>query len=96
MSEMQNTADHLIVIGRGRLIADCSMQDFIDRSSEQTVRVRTPQPDMLAKLVTDAGGRIGPVADGVLVVSGVRAQRWVTWRSTMVSGCTSFPRAGVS
>jgi ABC-2 type transport system ATP-binding protein len=75
MSEMQNTADHLIVIGRGRLIADCSMQDFIDRSSAQTVRVRTPQPDMLAKLVTGAGGRTGPVADGVLVVSGLAAQQ---------------------
>ncbi len=75
MSEMQNTADHLIVIGRGRLIADCSMQEFIDRSSEHAVRVRTPQPDMLAKLVADAGGRIGPVADGVLMVYGVRAQR---------------------
>jgi ABC-2 type transport system ATP-binding protein len=75
MSEMQNTADHLIVIGRGRLIADCGMQDFIDRSSAQTVRVRTPQPDMLAKLVTGAGGRTGPVADGALVVSGLAAQR---------------------
>ena len=75
MSEMQNTADHLIVIGRGRLIADCSMQDFIDRSSAQTVRVRTPQPDMLAKLVTGAGGRTGPVADGALVVSGLAAQQ---------------------
>src|SRR6266700_3249171 len=36
MSEMQNTADHLIVIGRGRLIADCSMDEFIERSSGQT------------------------------------------------------------
>jgi ABC-2 type transport system ATP-binding protein len=75
MSEMQNTADHLIVIGRGRLIADCSMRDFIDRSSAQTVRVRTPQPDMLAKLVTGAGGRTGPVAEGALVVSGLAAQQ---------------------
>ena len=47
MSEMENTADHLIVIGRGRLIADCSVAEFIERNSVQAVRVRTPQPDAL-------------------------------------------------
>ena len=36
MSEMQNTADHLIVIGRGRLLADCTMEEFIARSSGST------------------------------------------------------------
>ena len=41
MSEMQNTADHLIVIGRGQLLADCTMEEFIARSSGQTVRVAT-------------------------------------------------------
>jgi ABC-2 type transport system ATP-binding protein len=58
MSEMENTADHLLVIGRGRLIADCGTADFIARSSGQSVRVRTPQPDLLAKVVTAAGGRV--------------------------------------
>src|SRR6516164_2939648 len=56
MSEMENTADHLIVIGRGRLLADCTMDEFIARSSGQTVRVSTPQPDQLTKAVTGAGG----------------------------------------
>ncbi len=42
MSEMSVTADHLIVIGRGRLIASSSMQEFIQRSSERSVLVRTP------------------------------------------------------
>src|SRR6266436_6640705 len=41
MSEMENTADHLLVIGRGRLIADCTVQEFIDQNSELAVRVRT-------------------------------------------------------
>ena len=60
MSEMENTADHLIVIGRGSLLADCTMDEFIARSSGQTVRVRTPQPDLLAKAVSEAGpGRDG-------------------------------------
>ena len=75
MSEMQNTADYLIVIGRGRMIADCSMQDFIDSSSGHTVRVRTPQPDMLAKLVAEAGGRSGSADDGAMTVSGLAAQQ---------------------
>jgi ABC-2 type transport system ATP-binding protein len=54
MSEMENTADHLIVIGRGRLLADCTMEEFIARGSGQTVQVRTPQPDLLAKAVSEA------------------------------------------
>jgi ABC-2 type transport system ATP-binding protein len=57
MSEMENTADHLIVIGRGRLIADCGMAEFIARSSTHTVRVRTPEPELLARAVTAAGAR---------------------------------------
>jgi ABC-2 type transport system ATP-binding protein len=58
MSEMENTADHLIVIGRGRLIADCGMAEFIDRSSSQAVMVRTPSQDVLAQAVTAAGGSV--------------------------------------
>jgi ABC-2 type transport system ATP-binding protein len=58
MSEMENTADHLLVVGRGRLIADCGMAEFIARSSGQLVLVRTPQPDALARAVTAAGGSV--------------------------------------
>ena len=49
MSEMENTADHLLVIGRGRLIADCTVAEFIARNSVQAVRVRTPQPRRAAQ-----------------------------------------------
>jgi ABC-2 type transport system ATP-binding protein len=56
MSEMENTADHLIVIGRGRLVADCTVQEFIDQNSELTIRVRTPERDKLAGLATQKGG----------------------------------------
>jgi ABC-2 type transport system ATP-binding protein len=86
MSEMENTADHLIVIGRGSLLADCTMEEFIARSSGQTVRVRTPQSDVLAKAVsettrpqTPAAGAttITPTAtaeaDGSLTVHGLTA-----------------------
>jgi ABC-2 type transport system ATP-binding protein len=57
MSEMENTADHLLVLGRGRLIAACSMAEFIGRSTVQ-VRVRTPEPELLARAVTAAGARV--------------------------------------
>ncbi len=55
MSEMEYTADHLIVIGRGKLIADCSMSEFISRSSGASVRVRTPMAEELIKAVTAKG-----------------------------------------
>jgi len=55
MSEMENTADHLIVIGRGRLVADCTVQEFIDNNSELSIRVRTPEPAKLSGLLADKG-----------------------------------------
>jgi ABC-2 type transport system ATP-binding protein len=58
MSEMEHTADHVIVVGRGRLIADCGMDEFIARSSEQVVLVRTPKPDALLQAVVAAGGTV--------------------------------------
>jgi ABC-2 type transport system ATP-binding protein len=63
MSEMEYTADHLLVIGRGRLIADCGMAEFIARGSGQAVLVRTPQPDALARAVASAGGTLASVGD---------------------------------
>jgi ABC-2 type transport system ATP-binding protein len=74
MSEMEHTADHLIVIGRGQLLADCTMEEFIARSSGQTVRVSTPQAELLAKAVAEAGGTVIPGGgDGTLTVSGLVA-----------------------
>ncbi|HEV3290422.1 MAG TPA: ATP-binding cassette domain-containing protein [Streptosporangiaceae bacterium] len=67
MSEMENTADHLIVIGRGRLIADCSVAEFIERNSVQAVRVRTPQPDVLVAAVRRAGGSVVVAGDAIVV-----------------------------
>ncbi len=67
MSEMEQTADHLLVIGRGRLIADCSMAEFIAANSRSAVVVRTPEPDSLARAVADAGGTVSPAADGLSI-----------------------------
>jgi ABC-2 type transport system ATP-binding protein len=71
MSEMENTADHLLVIGRGRLIADCPVAEFIAANSRQSVRVRTPQPSALAAAVTAAGGIVREDGDGVMTVQGL-------------------------
>jgi ABC-2 type transport system ATP-binding protein len=60
MNEMAVTADHLIVIGRGKLLADCTAQEFIERSSERSVLVRSPQAGTLADLIAAEGGKAIP------------------------------------
>ena len=75
MSEMENTADHLLVIGRGQLIADCSMSDFIARSSGTSVRVRTPSPDMLVRAVAAKGATVAASPDGALEVRGITTEQ---------------------
>jgi ABC-2 type transport system ATP-binding protein len=75
MSEMENTADHLLVIGRGKLIADCTVAEFIAANSQQAVRVRTPQPDLLTKLVAAAGGTVRENGDGSMVITGIDPTR---------------------
>jgi ABC-2 type transport system ATP-binding protein len=69
MSEMENTADHLIVIGRGRIIADCTVREFIEQNSQQVVRVRTPQAAELTVVLAQHGGRSVPddTGDSLLV-----------------------------
>ncbi|MBY8881525.1 ABC transporter ATP-binding protein [Actinacidiphila acidipaludis] len=64
MSEMALTAEHLIVIGRGRLLADTSMADFIQQNSRSYVRLRTPQPERLQDILTAAGHTVVSTADG--------------------------------
>ena len=75
MSEMENTADHLLVIGRGKLIADCTVAEFIAANSQQTVRVRTPQPDLMTKLVAAAGAAVREDGDGSMVITGLDTSR---------------------
>jgi len=75
MSEMENTADHLLVIGRGKLIADCTVADFIAANSQLSVRVRTPQPDQLSKLVVQAGATVREPGDGSMLVSGLKPEQ---------------------
>jgi ABC-2 type transport system ATP-binding protein len=70
MSEMQLIAQHLVVIGRGRLIADCPVDDFVRQGAGVAVRVRSPQADLLAQEL--AGPHVSVTRDGdVLEVTGV-------------------------
>jgi ABC-2 type transport system ATP-binding protein len=71
MSEMENTADHLLVIGKGRLIADGTVADFIAANSQQSVRVRTPQRDQLASAASASGATVRDGDGGALVLLGM-------------------------
>jgi ABC-2 type transport system ATP-binding protein len=75
MSEMALTADHLIIIGRGRLIRDISVDDFVSESSKQIVRVRSPQADQLRGLVVAQHGSVTTEEPGVLSIEGLPADR---------------------
>jgi ABC-2 type transport system ATP-binding protein len=74
MSEMSLTADHLIVIGKGRLIADTSVQSFVAAASKDLVRVRTPDPVALQRVVERLGGAAEADGDDAFEVSGVAAE----------------------
>jgi hypothetical protein len=73
MSEMENIADHLIVIGRGRLIADQPLAGFTQRSAGGRVRVRAPEQDQLARLLRETGALTTLGSDGDLTVTGATA-----------------------
>jgi ABC-2 type transport system ATP-binding protein len=64
LAEMANTADRLVVIGRGRLIASTTVTEFVSRSGSGTVRVRSPQVDTLKELLTGAGIDVESEPDG--------------------------------
>ncbi|MEV6429161.1 ATP-binding cassette domain-containing protein [Nocardia sp. NPDC051463] len=75
LSEMAQTAEHLVVIGKGQLISDTTTQEFIERASEASVRVRSPQLEQLRSVLTSNGMTVredGEGTDGpALVVAGV-------------------------
>ncbi len=75
MSEMAMTAEHLIVIGRGELIADTSVAQFIRRASANTVRVRSPQAARLRDLIAGPNVSVSSEEAGVLTISGLEPDR---------------------
>ncbi|WP_369246468.1 ABC transporter ATP-binding protein [Streptomyces sp. R41] len=75
MSEMENTADQLIVIGRGELIAAESVTDFAARGTQLTVTVRTPDTDRLTAVLSAEGAAVAPYDDRTLKVTALSAAR---------------------
>jgi ABC-2 type transport system ATP-binding protein len=75
MSEMALTADHLIVIGRGRLIADLSVEEFVRSASKNLVRVRSPQAAELRAALAGPDVTVTPAGDGLLEVAGLSAEQ---------------------
>jgi ABC-2 type transport system ATP-binding protein len=73
MSEIALTADHLIVIGRGRLLADLPTAEFIAANARGDVLVRSPRPGDLARLLASRGATVAPEGGGGLAVSGMDA-----------------------
>ncbi len=75
MSEMALTADHLIVIGRGKLIADTSVDDFVARASQKVVVVRSPELERLRVELGGPGVTFADAERGALEVHGLTAEQ---------------------
>jgi ABC-2 type transport system ATP-binding protein len=86
MSEMALTAEHLIVIGRGRLIADTGVREFIAGAARDDVRVRSTDQDALAALLRPRAAEVSPDRDGALTVSGLTTDQ--VGRAAAAAGIT--------
>jgi ABC-2 type transport system ATP-binding protein len=75
MTEMALTADQVVVIGKGRLLAETSIEEFTSRNSQRYVRVRSPELDRLRKALVGEGGSVSDESDGSVSVRGLEAER---------------------
>jgi ABC-2 type transport system ATP-binding protein len=73
MSEMAQTADHIIVLGRGRILADAPVQEILDGAMRNSVRVRTPQLDELSRAIQGADVTITGIESQLVEVDGLSA-----------------------
>jgi ABC-2 type transport system ATP-binding protein len=71
MSEMAQTADHLLIIAQGRILADVGTEEFISRNTAPSIRVRAVEQTDLAGALTERGGTIECSPDGALLVTGL-------------------------
>ncbi|MGW2229077.1 ATP-binding cassette domain-containing protein [Streptomyces formicae] len=75
MNETATFADHLVVLGRGRLLADTPMREFIEGHSHPRVRVRTTDPDALRGVLSGKGYVLGEAENGRWTVEGAKAEQ---------------------
>jgi len=71
MSEMSMIADHIIIIGRGRLISDSPMSDLIERASGRVIKVRSPDAAQIREVVSRSGRTVTDTEDGAIMISGL-------------------------
>ncbi len=77
MSELQDTADHLVVVGRGRVIADTTVASLLAAASGDRVTLRTSAPAKATTVLEDAGATVAATGADALMISGLRAERVV-------------------
>jgi ABC-2 type transport system ATP-binding protein len=77
MSELQDTADHLVIAGRGTVIADTTVADLITAASGGRILLRTTAPDRVAGLLGPAGVSVAATAPDALIIKGISAERIV-------------------
>jgi ABC-2 type transport system ATP-binding protein len=75
MSEMALTADRIVVMGRGRVLADTDLADLVASSTERSVSVRTPEPDRLMTAIAGPDVTVTYEDDGALHVRGLGAEQ---------------------
>jgi ABC-2 type transport system ATP-binding protein len=91
MSELQDTADYLVVIGRGRLVADTSVADLIAAASGGRITLRTPARSAAMTALARAGATVAATDRDTLTISGLAAERVVA-----VLGESAVPFSEVS
>jgi ABC-2 type transport system ATP-binding protein len=77
MSELQDTADHLVVVGRGKVIADAAVKDMIAAASDDRVELRTAARAEAMTVLAHAGAEVAATAPDVLTIKGLSAERTV-------------------
>jgi ABC-2 type transport system ATP-binding protein len=77
MSELEDTADHLVVVGRGRVIADTSVRDLLARASGDRVELRTSARGEAMRVLASAGATVTPSGPDAVTISGLPAERVV-------------------
>jgi ABC-2 type transport system ATP-binding protein len=77
MSELQDTAAHLVAVGRGRVLADTSVAELIAAASGGRVTLRTSEPAKAAAVLGHAGAEVAATGSGVLVIKGISSERTV-------------------
>jgi ABC-2 type transport system ATP-binding protein len=75
MGELQDMADHLVVIGRGHLVADTSLTELLAAASRGRVRLRTAEPVQATTVLSNAGATVAATGTDTLTISGLASER---------------------